>query len=106
MACRVAVEVIAGLMTTMFLNEDAYYRVLKAFAAGTYDLVSGLFKLWAAPFLWQHVHLMEHLMKEGFAVLQKKEMLLAKLRKELVIPDQRHEVLRAMIEDGRELKER
>lgn len=37
---------------------------------------------------------------------QKKEMLLAKLRKELVIPDQRHEALRAMIEDGRELKER
>lgn len=26
----------------MFLNEDAYYRVLKAFAAGSYDLVSFL----------------------------------------------------------------
>lgn len=26
-------------MTNAFLNEDAYYRVLKAFAAGTYDLV-------------------------------------------------------------------
>ena len=40
------------------------------------------------------------------AMSQKKEMLLAKLRKELVIPDQRHEALRAMIEDGRELRER
>ena len=27
-------------MTDAFLNEDAYYKVLKAFAAGSYDLVS------------------------------------------------------------------
>ena len=46
------------------------------------------------------------LIRRILAVEQKKEMLLAKLRKELVIPDQRHEALRGMIEDGRELKER
>ena len=35
--------------------------------------------------------------------LQKKEMMLAKLRKELSISDQRHAELRKMIEEGKEL---
>ena len=30
---------LAKTMTNVYLNEDAYYRVLKAFAAGSYDLV-------------------------------------------------------------------
>lgn len=33
-------------------------------------------------------------------------MLLARLRRELLISDERHELLRAMIEDGRELEAR
>ena len=38
--------------------------------------------------------------------MQKKEMLLAKLRRELLIPDQRHEKMREMIQHGVELRER
>lgn len=61
-------------MAHIFLNEDAYFKVLKAFASGKYDL--------------------------------KKEMLLAKLRRELLISDQRHGRMREMIEEGTQLRER
>jgi hypothetical protein len=37
---------------------------------------------------------------------QKKEMLLAKLRRELLISDQRHGRMREMIEEGTQLRER
>jgi len=40
------------------------------------------------------------------SVMQKKEMLLAKLRRELLISDQRHERMREMIKQGAEVRER
>lgn len=51
-------------MTSMFLNEDAYYRVLKAFAAGSYDLVSSM-----SPEPFGHLVLFIHL----YTIIQHKE---------------------------------